>query len=119
MIVTNEGIEGDLTLYKADSELLGLLCVESQVVGDCPLVYLIHLFLQSRRSKCESDNLEDGAIGNILINRKGGRQVVNHEPDRTGGQAWYPGIDGLPARFHLTKLDMLEPVLKEARAPVQ
>ena len=121
LIVNNKGVEGDLTFCKADSELLSLLCVESHVVGNCPLVYLIHLFMQSRRSTCRSDNLEDGAIVDILINRKGGRQVVDHDQEKQGaklGPLWYPGIDGLPAGFYLTKLDTLEPVLKEVRTPL-
>ena len=112
LIVNNKGVEGDLTFCKADSELLVLLCVQSHVVGNCPLIYLIHLFLQSRRSTCRSDNLH----------RKGGRQVVNHEQEKQGaklGPLWYPGIDGLQAGFHVTKLDTLEPVLKEVRTPVQ
>ena len=69
-----------------------------------------------------SDNLEDSAIVNILIHRKGGRRVVNHDQEKQGaklGPLWYPGIEGLPAGFHVTKLDTLEPVLKEARTPVQ
>ena len=122
LIVNNDGVKGDLTLCKADSELLGLFCVESHVVGNCPLVYLIHLFLRSRRSTCGSDNLEDGAIVNILINRKRERQVVNHDQEEQGaklGPLWYPGIDRLPPRFHLTKPDTLGPVLKKARTPVQ
>ena len=86
LIVNNEGVQGDLTLCKADSELLGLLCVEPHDVGNCPLVYLIHLFLQSRRSTCGSDNLEDGAIVNILINWKGDRQVVNHDQEEQGAK---------------------------------
>ena len=122
LIVNNDGFEGLSTLCKADSELLGLFCVESHVVGNCSLVYLIHLLLQSRRSTCGSENFEDGAIVNILTNRKGRRQVVNHDQEKQGAKLsplWYPGIDRLPPRFHLTKPDTLGPVLNKARTPVQ
>ena len=102
LIVNNKGVKGDLTLCKADSKLLGLLCVESHVVADFPLVDIIHLFLQSRHSTCRGDNLEDGAVVNVLLNRKGGRQVVNRNQKEQGAKLstlWYPGIDRLPARF--------------------
>ena len=111
-----------MTLCKADSELLGLFCVESHVVGNCHWFISSTSFCRVHVAHAAVTTSKDGAIVNILTNRKRERQVVNHDQEEQGaklGPLWYPGIDRFPPTFHLTKLDTLGPVLKKARTPVQ